>query len=667
MPTEQTKESGVLVFAGAGISMLPPSSLPNWYQFNEAVLDALADEVSSYTRANLGEWIFSELLKRRNETQHFAPDYMADIIAEEVGMDYFKIVQALDADETNAAHHALADLAKAGIVRAVVTTNFDRLIERAFDAAGVPCRVYATPKQFAELTNALSDDATREVPIVKVHGTASDRESMVDTMSQRLAGRPHELEAALATLYARFHILFIGFSGADLDYDPNYLGLRAAATAEGNKGFTFLVRTGDKLRASVSNLRDVWGSGAAIVEGTLPEHLHALAQQLDVSASEWPESAATIDRLAEVRQRAAQWAQTLGRLQNVNVLSSLLRASGDDVTAGRLFWGIWKHYRTPDEMKGATYARFNHLIGRYLLEYGFTIKSIRPPTSVGFTVGDAPFDKDEIDNAFQFLARANKLGRGQAYSDLAACYALAGSAQRAEEMISEIVDEALEKNYLVFFIDAAIAGGLVWSIAGVWSDGLKYLESARELAIRFGMEPRRARLCAHLVRFLTWKNRFGEAAARYEEGMHIAERLGMESTQWELRLAWGYALTEQRRGAEAVPLLSEACDYFQTTGRLPLLTRAGLDLYYTAMLVGDQAGFDKARKVLEEFEHGYKPHVYSLRVEAGLQFNDLTYAREQLGLLREAAVECESNWGKLVAEAFEKEIIKREQAQKDGS
>ena len=66
---------------------------------------------------------------------------------------------------------------------------------------------------------------------------------MVDTMRQRLMGRPEGLERALIDLMAENHVLFAGFSGADLAHDPGYLGLRAAA--ERNQGFTCLVRPGD--------------------------------------------------------------------------------------------------------------------------------------------------------------------------------------------------------------------------------------------------------------------------------------------------------------------------------------------------------------------------------------------------------------------------------------
>ena len=658
MLSQRAKESGLMIFAGAGISMIPPSALPNWYQFNDAVLTALAKEVSSYTREDLGKWIFSELVTRRNqERSRFAPDYMADVIAEEVGMDYLRVVQALDAEETNACHHALAAMAKAGAVQVVVTTNFDRLLERAFDNEGVPYQVYATPSEFAEL-NAPALGARDKVPIMKVHGTVDDLESMVDTLSQRLVGRPDDLENALAELFKKHHILFVGFSGADLDYDPDYLGLRSAAQA--NRGFTFLLREGDEPRESVKELSSVWGDDASFVKGILPNWLSDLARQFNVSTEGWPDIVPTVDRLNDINNRAAEWAKTLGRLQNVNILSSLLRASGHDETAGRLFWGVWKFYREPEDLEGPIYARFNHLLGRLLLEYGFNLESLRPSGSFGASIGTPTIDKDEIDDAFQYLARAS-YENSRAAGDLAVCYALMGDTREALRIIEEVFEAAVENEHRMMFIDAAVSGGLIWSIAGYWSRGLPYLERARDLAIKLGMESRRARLCAHLVRFLAWQQRYDDASERFHEGIRIAGRLGMESLEWELRTAWGYALTRQRRAIEAVPLLSDACDYFQGSGRNAMLTRASLDLYDAATLAPDETVFNRAKELLRETEKGYSPLVYVLGAEAALHFKDFTHGWEILEMLKRAGAECGNDWALEVAAAFDEAFREREQ------
>lgn len=666
MFSNTARNTGVMVFAGAGISMLPPSSLPNWYQFNEAVLTALADEVSSYTRLNIAEWILSGLVERRNKTPYFAPDYMADIIAEEVGMDYFKVVQALDAQETNACHQTIAALAKAGIVHAIITTNFDRLLERAFDELHMPYEVYATGEQFAILKNRLEASSASDpldsnnIPIIKIHGTVDDINSMVDTMSQRLIGRPKDLQDALEHMYAKHHVLFLGFSGADLDYDPDYLGLRSAA--HNNQGFTFLNRSGSEARASIKELRDAWGDEARIVDGVLPDWLIQRANELSVNVELPSKPSTSIDRLTDVKKHASKWAKTMDPLQNVNILSSLLRASGDDTMAGRLFWGVWKHYRQPKDSERLSYKRFNHLMGQYLLAYGFHIGSIRPETSIRFVSEDMPpeLDRDMLDNAFQYLARAFDMGLSLAAIDLAVCFALLGNSKQSIDLIHKCLDAAIEAKDQLMFIDSAIAGGVIWSMAGMWTQGLEYLETAREVAITLGQEPRRAKLCIHLTRFLAWKQQFDDALQRYQEGLTIAKKLGMESIQMELQIAAGYALVQQNQATEAIELILPACDYFQSVGRLSLLTRAALDLTRAAMFASDQEALNKAMEILVEYEAGYEPLKYMEFIELGLQHDNLEFARNNLQNLKEAADKYDHEWSKLLIPEFEQEIARRE-------
>src|SRR5262245_14746857 len=139
------RERGLVILAGAGISMAPPSSLPGWWDFNEAVLRALADRLVRYTSKLWTGQRLTSLLERRRALRAFTPDFMAQVMEEEVSADYFRVLQALDADQWNAGHAAVAALARIGALRAVVTTNFDRLMERALAAAGVAHRVFSGP------------------------------------------------------------------------------------------------------------------------------------------------------------------------------------------------------------------------------------------------------------------------------------------------------------------------------------------------------------------------------------------------------------------------------------------------------------------------------------------------------------------------------------------
>ena len=81
-----------------------------------------------------------------------------------------------------AAHTALADLAASGHVRLFVTTNFDRLIEQALEAAGVTPRVLSTPDSILGSPPLSQAGCT----VLKLHG---------DYMDTRIKNTPAELDS----------------------------------------------------------------------------------------------------------------------------------------------------------------------------------------------------------------------------------------------------------------------------------------------------------------------------------------------------------------------------------------------------------------------------------------------------------------------------------------
>lgn len=78
------------------------------------------------------------------------------------------------------AHHSIARLVARGYIRVIVTTNFDRLLEQALDAAGVRPVVVATPDQIQGMLPLAHSPCV----IIKVHG---------DYLDTRLRNTPLEL------------------------------------------------------------------------------------------------------------------------------------------------------------------------------------------------------------------------------------------------------------------------------------------------------------------------------------------------------------------------------------------------------------------------------------------------------------------------------------------
>jgi hypothetical protein len=114
---------------------------------------------------------------------------------------------------------ARAIAALAPRLRAVLTTNIDHLLERAF--AG----------RWPTLARATGDIAGRKHFILKLHGTLLDRESWVFTREDydRAMFADSKLRDAFAAFFHSVQLLFVGYGLTDDDFDLHLGWVRAFA------------------------------------------------------------------------------------------------------------------------------------------------------------------------------------------------------------------------------------------------------------------------------------------------------------------------------------------------------------------------------------------------------------------------------------------------------
>lgn len=106
-----------------------------------------------------------------------------------------------------AAHAAVASLVASGRVRVVVTTNFDRLIERALDAAGVSAQVISLPEAVHGMEPLCHSPAT----VVKLHGDYASLD--LRNTPEELDEYPAEWEELLARIFDEYGLVVVGWSG----------------------------------------------------------------------------------------------------------------------------------------------------------------------------------------------------------------------------------------------------------------------------------------------------------------------------------------------------------------------------------------------------------------------------------------------------------------------
>ena len=132
------------------------------------------------------------------------------------------------------AHRAIANLMASGQIRVVLTTNFDRLMERALEDVGVAPTVISTPDQI----DGAVPLAHIKCCVVKLHGDYLD--TRILNTPEELAAYDSRLDRFLDRVFDEFGLIVCGWSA---DWDD---ALRAAIERAPNRRFsTFFAARGE--------------------------------------------------------------------------------------------------------------------------------------------------------------------------------------------------------------------------------------------------------------------------------------------------------------------------------------------------------------------------------------------------------------------------------------
>ena len=109
--------------------------------------------------------------------------------------------------EPTSAHHAIAALASRGFIKVIITTNFDRLTERALSEAGIEATVLSTEDQ---MEGAPPLDHIRHL-VFKVHGDYLDMR--IRNTTTELSRYPREIDQLLDRIFDEYGLIVCGWSG----------------------------------------------------------------------------------------------------------------------------------------------------------------------------------------------------------------------------------------------------------------------------------------------------------------------------------------------------------------------------------------------------------------------------------------------------------------------
>ena len=191
------------LFLGSGVSL--PSGIPTGW----AIVKDLTKKIALLQNENY-ENDSIEWYKKKYSTE---PDY-SDIIGQlavtsterqSLLLPYFTPDEKGDKEPTKA-HRSIAKLIKEGYVKVVLTTNFDRLIEKALDDEHIEYQVIRDVSDISGAVPLVHSNCT----IVKINGDYLD--CRFRNTIDELAEYPEELNAYLHEIFNNFGLITCGWS-----------------------------------------------------------------------------------------------------------------------------------------------------------------------------------------------------------------------------------------------------------------------------------------------------------------------------------------------------------------------------------------------------------------------------------------------------------------------
>jgi NAD-dependent SIR2 family protein deacetylase len=365
--TKAALESHLVIFAGAGVSMSTPSSLPGWKALNEDIFRALRRRQEAFLERDGWLEAFEKQLTDQRRNDVFPPDYQAQIVEEICGERYFHGLRSLDVDVRNRTHDAIASLAAGGAVTAIVTTNFDRLIELALEAQGVAYEVAIEDDGYRRVAERLRQGGAGPLPVIKIHGCVSSPTSMIDTLKQRKKGRSEAIHECLAPLFSSYW-LYLGFSAADLETDRNYLGMIEGAAR--GLGATYVAyREKPKAESGAGLLMAAYGDARGDVQVMdSGEFLRLVCEAVNVRFRQFPFVGGASGCEVYLGKLEA-WVEGLSVAATGLCLAAMLQAAGMSESAFRIMDRLMRKERlagTPDfEALQLNYGRLGAAFGGF--------------------------------------------------------------------------------------------------------------------------------------------------------------------------------------------------------------------------------------------------------------------------------------------------------------
>jgi hypothetical protein len=212
------------LFVGSTISCSSPAHAPAVEEIRKSLFDDLLEALddSPGLRARV-DTTLKKGTAAANRREGMPFESLWERVARVTGDDFVAnvLVRLYTGGKPNVHHQAIAWLASQGLIRTVLTTNYDEYIERAFNATSSSTGWADDPiddRDAMVLRRIPANlDAGKEFEVSKLHGTHSKPKTLAFMFPQITNGLSDETEALLVNLLRSAPVLFAGYGCNDWD------------------------------------------------------------------------------------------------------------------------------------------------------------------------------------------------------------------------------------------------------------------------------------------------------------------------------------------------------------------------------------------------------------------------------------------------------------------
>jgi tetratricopeptide (TPR) repeat protein len=578
----------LVVFAGAALSMAGPSYLPPAAPLVKCMLEALLRGSAAGKTLRDAGLSAAELISQIT-LKPIVPEALYQHVADIAGLGrLIEALRVLDSRLPNPNHRLIAALASQGLVRLVVTTNFDTLLERALQHEQQPFEVRVGAEASAAWIAGAFAAGSRGSPvrIWKVHGDMADaddpaRHHRIVTTLNQIGPAPSRpiAEGIRAGLDGRA-VLMLGYSANDRDLAAELAAIRC-------RRLYWNVLSIDE-QTPIHRIMSAHGAAASWLVGDINEALGALA------------SAAGLRARAGGSSPTAFAAITPDEWQNhiVGRLRRILDAWDDDPS--RRIEPPRKMLVVATILRIVGLARAAVALGRALLPAEGTIEPeiLFELGRSCIRLGDAAGAQDAFSRALQgFEKQGNDNAQALALIELAGLALANGAAARAQEQLARAVRLAERADNPVTQADGWSELAHQHKMAGQIEQSRTSAEKARVLYARVGSVAGEAKSAAFLGGLAQLQGNAAAAETQYRLALELDRLAGDARGEATALNRLGEIRREQRDWAGALALYEEAAELYTRAGdrdgQAAALNNIGIVLTELGML-------ERAEQLLKE-------------------------------------------------------------------